>query len=122
MHKQKGHYFGTEIDEIWWKRYTKDKLFARGVGEYWYDDSAFYFRRYLTKAPIIVNYADIIELKKGHWHAGRWGAGRPILKIIWQHHGIRLSSGFLLTSRADAYQRIRQQLLDAIHVVKDRLR
>ena len=120
--KQTGHYFGTEIDEMWWKRYTRDKLFARGVGEYWYDDSAFYFRRYLTKTPIVLNYADIIELKTGHWHAGRWAAGRPILKIIWQHKGIRLSSGFLLTSHADRYQRIRQQLADAIHVINSRPR
>lgn len=122
LSKHKGHYLGTEINETWWKRYTKDKLFARGVGEYWYDDSAFYFRRYLTKAPIVLNYADIIELKTGHWHAGRWGAGRPILKFIWQRHGIRLSSGFLLASHADAYQRIQQQLLDAIHAVNNRRR
>ena len=118
--KHKGHYFGTEINEIWWKRYTRDRLFARGVGEYWYDDSAFYFRRYLTKTPIILNYADVIELKTGRWHAGRWAAGRPILKIIWQHKGIRLSSGFLLTSSPEAYQRIRQQLVDAIHVFNNR--
>lgn len=120
LSKQKGHYFGTEIDESWWKRYTRDKLFARGVGEYWYDDSAFYFRRYLTKTPIVLHYADIIELKTGHWHSGRWAAGRPILKIIWQHKGIRLSSGFLLTSHVDTYQRIRQQLADAIHVLNNR--
>ena len=111
LSKQKGHYLGSEINEIWWKRYTKDRLFARGVGEYWYDDSAFYFRRYLTKTPIVLNYADIIELKTGYWHAGKWGAGRPILKIIWQHKGIRLSSGFLLTCHSEAYQRIRQQFL-----------
>lgn len=111
MQKQKGHYFGTEIDEIWWKRYTKEGLFARGLGEYWYDERAFYFRRYLTKTPITLQYADIIELKTGRWHAGRWAAGRPILKIIWQHKDIRLSSGFLLTSHTDAYQCIQQLLL-----------
>ena len=120
--KHQGHYLGTEINEIWWKRYTKDKLFARGAGEYWCDDSAFYFRRYLTRTPIILNYADITELKTGHWHAGRWAAGRPILKIVWQHKGYRLSSGFLLASQTEAYQRIRQQLDDAIHVVKNRPR
>jgi hypothetical protein len=32
--KALGIYFGTEINEKWWKRYTKDKLFMRGNGTY----------------------------------------------------------------------------------------
>lgn len=118
MLKRKGHYFGTEINEIWWKRYRRDKLFARGTGEYWYDDRVFCFRRYLTKAPIILSYTNIIELKTGHWHAGKWGGGRPILKIIWQQDDVRLSSGFLLSRHRDVHRKILQQLQNAIHAIK----
>jgi hypothetical protein len=97
MLKRKGHYFGTEIDEQWWRRYTKDKFFARGAGEYWYDNTRFNFRRYLTKTPIVLHYQDIIELKTGCWHAGRWSGRRPIVKFIWEKGGLKLSSGFLLS-------------------------
>ena len=61
MSKNKRHYFGTEIDGKWWKRYTKNKLFARGAGEYWYDDNSFNFRRYLTQTPRVFHYQDIVE-------------------------------------------------------------
>jgi hypothetical protein len=122
MLKRKGHYFGTEINEIWWKRYIKDNLFARGTGEYWYDDHAFSFRRYLTKTPIILRYENIIGLKTGSWHAGRWGGGRPIMKIIWEKHGVRLSSGFLMSKHRDVTENILEQLqqyTDAVNKQRD---
>jgi hypothetical protein len=42
MDKNKGLYLGTEIDQKWWRRYTKEGLFLRGNGEYWYDDKGLY--------------------------------------------------------------------------------
>ena len=51
MDKKKGHYIGTEINEKWWSRYRGEGFFARGNGEYWFDEDFFYFRRYLTKEP-----------------------------------------------------------------------
>jgi hypothetical protein len=104
--KRKGHYFGTEINEKWWKRYMKDKLFARGTGKYWYDNTGFSFRRYLTKSVIEFRYEDIIELKTGTWHAGKWGGGQPIMKIIWEKDGVILSSGFLLSKHRDVTEKI----------------
>ena len=101
MLKRKGHYFGTEIDEKWWRRYMKNNMFARGTGEYWYDDECFYFRRYLTRTPIVLHFRDIIDLKTGHWHSGRWGGRHPIIKFIWQQDGMRLGSGFLLSGQDD---------------------
>jgi hypothetical protein len=106
MLKRKGHYFGTEIDEKWWRRYTKKKLFARGTGEYWYDDDSFYFRRYLTRTPIVLHFRDITDLKTGHWHAGRWGGRHPIIKFIWQRDGLRLGSGFLLSKHDDVTEQL----------------
>ncbi len=34
MNKNKGLHSGTEIDEKWWKRYTKNKFLIKGNGEY----------------------------------------------------------------------------------------
>jgi hypothetical protein len=96
----RGHYLGTEIDEKWWRRCTEDGLLARGNGEYWYDDEAFYFLRDLTDDPIIIPFHKMRDVKVGAWHAGRWAWGRPIIKMLWVNRGQSLSSGFIL-----AYQR-----------------
>jgi hypothetical protein len=95
--RRKGHYLGTEIDEKWWKRYRKDKFFARGNGEYWFDDTALYFRRYLTRHPIVVPFAKVVKVKIGKSHAGRWLLGARVLKLIWEKDGMRLSSGFIVS-------------------------
>lgn len=95
--RRKGHYLGTEIDEKWWKRYRKDKFFARGNGEYWFDDTAYYFRRYLTKQPIEIPFSRVIEVKIGKTHAGRWLLASRVLKLIWEKDGIKLSSGFIVS-------------------------
>ena len=66
-------------------------------GEYWIDDSALYFRRYLTKHPIVIPFAKISEMKIGKSHAGRWVFGWRTLKLIWEKDGVRLSSGFVVS-------------------------
>jgi hypothetical protein len=119
MLKRKGHYFGTEINETWWKRYMKDKFFARGTGEYWYDSHAFRFRRYLTKAPIVLPFDNVIELKTGYWHAGRWGRRNPIIKFIWEKDGIRLSSGFLLSRHRGTTENMISEFRGYMNAVKN---
>ena len=93
----KGQYLGTEIDEKWWKRYRKDKLFVRGNGEYWFDDTGFCFHRYMTNHQIKIPFAKIIELKIGKSHAGRWLLGSRVLKLIWEKNGMKLRSGFIVS-------------------------
>ena len=95
-HQSKGHYLGTVIDAKWWKRYKKDKLFARGNGKYWYDETTFYFMRYLTKQPIQIPLNRIVGLEIGKSHAGRWVFREIVLKIIWEKDGMSLSSGFIV--------------------------
>lgn len=95
-HHRKGHYLGTVIDEKWWKRYKKNKLFARGNGKYWYDRDIFYFLRYLTKQPIQIPFSKIIRLEIGKSHAGRWLFKQNVLKMIWEKDGRLLSSGFIV--------------------------
>ncbi len=94
MEKHPGHYLGTEIDNLWWKRYRGEGFLARGNGTYRFDPLAFCFLRYLTSSPICILYKDIHMLELGTWHGGRWNLGRPIVKIHWEKDGQRLCSGF----------------------------
>lgn len=89
-----GKYYGTEIDEKWWTRYRKDKMFARGNGTFSYNQESISFLRKLTKTPIKIGFHEIVEIKIGKWHSGQWGAGRKIIKIIWKKNAQILSSGF----------------------------
>jgi hypothetical protein len=94
--RRTGHYLGTEIEKKWWKRYKADKFFARGNGEYWFDNVAFYFHRYLTKYPIEIPLGKIIELEIGKSHAGRLLFRQRLLKLMWEKDGMILSSGFIV--------------------------
>jgi hypothetical protein len=102
--KKKGLYLGTKIvGRRWWKRYLRDKLFARGNGKYWFEENGFYFLKYLTRTPIFIPFGDIIEITLGTRHAGRWAMGNLIVKIIWKKDDLVLSSGFLVSRhREDA--------------------
>lgn len=113
---RRGHYLGTEIDEKWWRGYWRDGLLARGVGDYWIGDSAFFFRRYLTRAPMMIPFEDVRDVKLGTWHAGRWAGGAQVVKIVWEKAGHRLSSGFVLSR--DARETL--ALVEGIRNGKDR--
>jgi len=106
MEKKTGQYLGTEIDEKWWKRYRKERFFARGIGEYWLDEHGFYFLRDLTQEPLFIAYESIQEIKSGKWHSGRWSGGKDILKIIWNKEGWRLSSGFSISGEEKEMNRL----------------
>jgi len=97
-HRKKGSYFGTEIDRSWYKRFRGDGFFARGNGELWLEQDGLYFLRMLTKKPLEVRWEEMAGVRLGRWHAGRWGAGRPVLKIDFRRDGRELSAGFLLSS------------------------
>ena len=105
-----GLYMGTEIDGKWWKRYKNDGFFARGNGQYNYSEKAFYFYKYLAKEPIVIPLNSIIGFEIGKWHAGKWGAGLPVLKLIWEKDSLLLSSGFLLSKNRDGIERIITEL------------
>jgi len=97
MERKEGAYLGTEIGGKWWKRYKRDRLFARGSGTYWLGDDGFYFLRYLTKTPMFIPYSAVSEVELGKWHAGRWAMGRPVLKLVWRKGDLKLSSGFVVS-------------------------
>lgn len=98
MEQHPGQYLGTEIDNLWWKRYRAEGFFARGNGTYWFDPSTLCFLRTLTSSPLCIPYTDIEKVELGTWHAGRWNLGRPMIKIYWVKEGQRLCSGFTVAN------------------------
>lgn len=97
IEKKRGHYLGTEIDEKWWCRYGNNGFLARGLGEYWLENTALYFHRHLTKEPIVIPLIYVVEVKLGKWHSGSWAGGKPVVKIIWEKDHKKLCSGFILS-------------------------
>jgi len=85
MVMKSGYYYGTEIDEKWWKRYKKPTFFMRGNGEYWIDEKGLNFRRFMTQEPLFIPYNLIKVLKSGWFHAGKAGLGKKATKIIWEN-------------------------------------
>ena len=110
MEKKQGHYLGTEIEEKWWRRYTRPRFFARGSGEYWYDGQTFYFRRYLTQSPLVISLWCVSEVQVGRWHCGRWAWGAPVVKLIWENDGLSLSSGFVLSGKESQTRHVIEDL------------
>ena len=89
-----GNYLGTEINEKWWRRYTGDKMLARGMGTFTCEKNTIAFKRYLIKQAVQIDVAKIREFKIGKSHSGQWAGGKEILKVVWDKEGRKLSSGF----------------------------
>lgn len=112
MEHRSGYYFGTEVDGRWWHRGHGDALFARGNGEFWHDDEALYFLRYLTLKPLAIPFKQVTGLSIGKWHAGRWGVGRPVIKVHWRRGEQNLSSGFTLAKDPEEVRSLVQELAE----------
>jgi len=108
-----GSYLGTEkIGKSWWcRRYTKDKMLARGKGKFWFDERSLYFHRLLTKAPFSIDLESISECETGTWHAGKWAGGKTILKVIWKKDDLMLSSGFLVSNTEEGVLELIEEIL-----------
>ena len=110
MQKKLGQYLGTEIDEKWYKRYMRDKMFARGNGHFWHDEKGIYFHRFLTKTPLLIPWHRITKIKVGNWHSGRWCMGLPIIKVVWRKDSQKLSSGFLMSNKKEETMKLKEEL------------
>lgn len=108
-----GHYLGTEIDGKWWRRYRRDRMFARGNGTWRQDATALHFKRFFLKS-FAIPFAAVTDVQLGKWHAGRWAAGYPVIKLIWRKDGLCLGSGFVLTRSLDEAEALRKVFLDLI--------
>jgi hypothetical protein len=111
---RRGHYMGTEIGEVWYRRYREDGFFARGNGEYYLTPDALHFRRYLTKQELIIPFDRVIEIKLGKWHSGQWAAFRTVIKLVWKRGDLVLSSGFILSRTEMETQALKTQLSDLV--------
>lgn len=110
MERKSGYYFGTEINEKWWRRYMSDGFLARGNGHCWIDENGIYFLRRLTRKPIFIPFQSIKDIKTGKAHAGKWVPGITVLKIIWERDGKLLSSGFIIGRGKDDLMEFKQVL------------
>jgi hypothetical protein len=110
MEEQAGHYIGSAVEGKWWRRYLKAPFFAQGTGRYWYDEHAFYFHRSLTRDPLVIPFRSVRGIEVGYWHCGTWAWGAPIVKLVWEHDGHELSSGFVVARDNDQAQRVVEDL------------
>lgn len=94
---KRGSYFGTEIDGSWRRRYRGEGFFARGNGDFDLDATGISFLRKLTRQPVVIKWSEISHAQLGKWHAGRWGMGRPVLKVDFRRDDQKLCAGFLLS-------------------------
>ena len=97
IYKKCGHYLGTEKQSKWWWRYRKEGYLARGIGEFWLDEQTLFFKRNLDQKPLSILIRDILEVKTGKWHSGRWAGGASVVKVVWQNEDTVLSSGFVFS-------------------------
>ena len=95
-------YVGTEIDGKWWKRYRAPGFSARGNGTFTFEGDDLVFRRLLSKEPTVLPLSAVTGVRIATWHAGKWLAGKPIVKLAWERDAQRLSSGFGFGDRASA--------------------
>jgi len=112
--RTRGHYLGTELNEKWWRRCRHHGLLARGIGEYWFEDNALFFRRFLMAEPIVIHFRDVTGVRVGKWHAGRWAGGAQVVKVVWNKAGDRLSSGFVMSRQKSETSALVARLRDAI--------
>ena len=106
----RGSYFGTEIDGKWWRRYKGPGFFTRGTGEFWMSEEGLHFRRLLTDVPLSIRFDEITAVRLGTWHCGRWGHGRPVLKVDFVRDGRKLSAGFYLSADREEMERLVEDL------------
>ncbi len=85
-------------------------MLARGNGVFSFNNQSILFHRKLTNEPITIYFNEILELKIGHWHAGQWGVGKEILKVIWEREGRKLSSGFTIAKYPGTINELIQEL------------
>lgn len=92
----------------------KNKLLARGNGTFSYNENAISFLRLLTKVPIVIEFDKISDFKIGKWHAGQWGKGREIIKVLWKNNGQLLSSGFSISAEPEEFETVLSELRNAL--------
>ena len=107
---KKGNYFGTEIGGKWWRRYRASTFFARGNGEFWFDEEGIHFLRAMTKKPLTIEWPEVGSATLGRAHAGRWAMGRPVLKIAFSRDGEELVAGFYLSREWDDMSKLADNL------------
>lgn len=74
------------------------------------DEEGLHFRRLLTETPLSICFAEITAVRLGTWHCGRWGRGRPLLKVDFGRDGSNLTAGFYLSGDREEMERLVKDL------------
>lgn len=93
-----GHYVGTTIGDTWYRRYREDGFLARGLGRYWCEDGALFFRRFLVRTPVVIPLHLVTDVYVTNRHAGRRVRSPRIIVLVWENDGEELRSGFVFCS------------------------
>jgi len=109
LYRNKEYYYGTSLNNNFWKKYKFENYSERGYGEFWLTRNKIYFRQYLTIEPIIIPIREITKIFSGHLHAGRITL-KSILKIQWVKDDLILTSGFSLPNNILDMQRLQRKL------------
>ena len=96
------HYFGTEVGGRWSKRFRAPGFFARGNGTYRFEEGELRYHLALTKDLTVIPLEQVTDVTTGTRHAGKWLAGKPIVKVMRERDGQQLSSGFGFADRVSA--------------------
>ena len=106
IQKRRGQYLGTRVEHKWWRRYTKEGFFTRGIGEYWIKDGSLFFQHRNKQKPIALPLRNIVEIKLCPYQRRTQIKGAPIIKLVWEKDGSWLSSGFILSRNPEETSRL----------------
>lgn len=110
----RGTYFGTEVNDAWWRRYLARGFFARGLGELSLDEEGIHFKKAITNTSLSIAWGEATGAELSRWHCGRWGLGRPILKVHFLREDKPLVAGFVLSPDWDEMQAFTDDLQQRI--------
>ena len=65
LQTERGYYYGTIMNGIWWRRYIKGGWFSRGNATIWIRPEGLSFRRYLTKKIMHIPVPKIKNITTG---------------------------------------------------------
>lgn len=124
--RRAGAYLGTVVKGDWEQRDDSKRLEQPGQGEWMMDDYGLVFYRRESRIPIVIPYADMVEVGEGPWKVKGWEREQAVI-INWVKgafmstfprvtDGRDLSSGFVLASEVETtraiIEHIRSNILD----------
>lgn len=87
---------------------------ARGLGAWCLDGEALHVHRKLTRTPLAIAFADVLDVGRGSWHAGQWAGRDAVVNVVWRKDGFQLSSGFVLARDPEETAALMNEILSRV--------